>query len=131
MSKELTDIEKLQKIRDWCQDFLDNVASKRTPGKWIRPSEFATHIVCTASKNYGNMVCDCADSTPDSSQYGPDATFIASCAGPMEAACKTTIAAIDGLSQPMLEGYCHPDNPVVAFDHQLASKILTIWEGIV
>ena len=88
--------QKIEKIRAKCQEILE-LGKQRTQGKWIYPSPLATHIICEASRNHGNMICDCADSTPDSSQHTPDASFIASCAGTAEAMARSTLVALDAL----------------------------------
>ena len=90
----MTTSEHLQRIKAKCEQLLE-LAAKRTPGKWIRTSNLATHIICASSENAGNLVCDCPDSSPDGDHFDRDATFIASCAGPAEAGWRATIAAIE------------------------------------
>lgn len=75
------------------------IAEKRTPGEWVRPSPQATHLTCAQSQNYGSLVCDFPDSSPNCDQHGPDATFIASCAGNAEAGWRATRAAIAWLDR--------------------------------
>jgi hypothetical protein len=87
-------LEKLRLIDAHLEHLLD-IASKRTPGEWVRPGPLATHITCDKSENFGKLVCDCPDSTPDCSQYGRDTTFIASCAGNAEAGWRATRAMIE------------------------------------
>ena len=94
----MTTSEHLQRIKAKCESLLE-LAAKRTPGKWIRTSNLATHIICASSENAGNLVCDCPDSSPDGDHFDRDATFIASCAGPAEAGWRATIAAIDGFQR--------------------------------
>lgn len=125
----MTNIEKLIAIRAKCVELLE-IASKRTPGVWIRSSKFATHIICKASKNHGNLVCDCADSTPDLSQHGPDANFIASCAGAAEAACQTTIVAIDSYLFQKRNNQGGALSDYNAREKEV-NAILTAWEGVV
>jgi hypothetical protein len=92
----MTQQEHLQRIRQRCVELLE-IAEKRTPWKWERASDCATHVVCRNSKNRGYMICDCTDSSPNCDHHQWDSTFIASCAGAAEAGWKATIAAIDWL----------------------------------
>ena len=114
--------EKLQKIKSECERLLA-LAEKRTPGDWIRPSRFSTHLVCAKSKNPGSLVCDFPDSTPDLSQHSGDADFVSACAGPAEAGWRSTIAVI--------EFYLNSNGISQGFLYGLICEILTAWKGLV
>ena len=112
---------RLQSIRDWCQNFLDNVASRRTPGKWTdKGSDGRTwgQNSVEAEDYYICSVDFCAAQTAN-------ATFIASCAGPVEAACHSTIVAIDALLS------ASEVRSLTFGGQQTADEILTAWEGVI
>ncbi len=115
----MSDLEKLAAIRARCVELLE-LAGKRTPGKWgiLRSTTTGRPLI-----HYGGLA-RCSEVFDEL-----NAQFIASCAGPAEAGWRATIAAIDLLSQPMPDGWSHPDNPVLVFDHKMADAILTAWEG--
>lgn len=121
----MNEMNKLNKIRAKCVELLA-IAEKRTPGEWKRPSIYATHVVASASKNHGGQVCDFPDSSPECNQHGPDANFIASCAGAAEAGWRSTIAAIDALDSAHMAS---TDGDDFAWDGLEA--ILQAWEGLV
>jgi len=121
--------EKLERIKARCQELLA-LAEKRTPGSWRRAGELATHVIGDYSRNNGGMICDLPDSSPDCDQYGPNASFIASCAGPAEAGWRATIAAIDGLLE--IAGSEISADPYEACNHPSEAQaalnaILTAW----
>ena len=106
--------EHLQKIKTKCQELLA-IAEKRTAGKW------------NATQSWVGSENSCIAATKHFRSDG-DADFIASCAGAAEAGWKATIAAIDDCKpQPMPEGYCHPDNPVMCENTPLIHDIIAAW----
>lgn len=119
----MTTTEQLAAIRAKCVELLA-IAEKRTPGKWERAGELATHIIGECSRNNGAMICDLPDSSPAGDQYAPNAAFIASCAGPAESGWKATIATIDELTKDAQWFFGQPQNSSAA----ALSTIIKIWE---
>ncbi len=106
----MTTTEHLARIRAKCVELLE-IASKRTPGKWEwKKNRRGYHVlvhVChgEAYPNGDTVEKQILDDGSAGDEYspaidvtGPDARFIASCAGPAEAGWRATIAAIDGLN---------------------------------
>lgn len=86
--------ERLARIRAKCMELLE-IASKRTPGKWMHSQgELCSHWVSRADQlsNICEINTVSCYTAPETSQ---NARFIAACAGPAEAGWKATIAAID------------------------------------
>lgn len=98
----MNDIERLQAIRAWCVNALENIASKRTPGEWMKTNlaDIFTDTEDARRGVAGNHIADCDPSNEKTCEAASaDARFIASCAGPAEAGWMATIAAIDGLEE--------------------------------
>ena len=112
--------EKLTAIRDKCVELLA-IAEKRTQGKWEIDGDFIDESgdgVPVAIIRAGH-----ARYLPEVTESGiweHNAAYIAACAGPAEAACRSTIAAID---------ICR-DYDLGALEI-MAQEIITAWEGIV
>lgn len=85
------DLEKLKRIRAKCVELL-SIAEKRTPGEWRCYSDGSFHGLDIRAADKGNEGSGVITAITD-------ATFIASCAGSAEAAWRSTIAAIDGLTE--------------------------------
>jgi hypothetical protein len=92
----MTQQEHLQKIKSKCEQLLA-LAEERTQGKWVHPTQLATHIICANSLNNGKLICDFMDSSPDGNQYVANAAFTAACAESAEAGWRTTLVTIDAI----------------------------------
>ena len=113
----MTTTEKLQRIRAKCVELLE-IAEKRTPGKWawdgdpsnetelFRKNEAPWLIADERGVIRGDILCSKDDSA-----------FIAACAGPAEAAWKSTIAAIEEIQR----------NPAEHETSLLKQAILSAW----
>ena len=108
----MTTTEKLQRIRSKCVELLE-IAEKRTRGKWGTDGHEVVGIeqrpICNVSwtvHREGN------------------AAFITACAGPAEAAWKSTIAAIDGLTAILKLGPGVTDYSVA---QHTATHIISAW----
>jgi hypothetical protein len=80
----MTQQEHLLLIRAKCVELLE-LAKRRTPGRWEEGNGAVWHDCDNESQN---EVCEFVTK--------PNAAFIASAAGPFEAALASTVAAIDG-----------------------------------
>lgn len=107
--------EKLEAIRAWCVNALENVAAKRTPGKWT--VDYAQGIMAADGEPICYICLASASPTPV-----PDAAYIAACAGAAEAGWKATIAAIDHILSGWLDS--------ASGKEVLTLSILTAWEGL-
>ena len=87
----------IDQIKAELRDIIE-LSDKATPAPWEKSSNLSTHLVSKHSKNHGNLVCDCPDSTPDLSQHQSDSSFIAASRNltpKMARALLTTIDAIE------------------------------------
>ncbi len=88
--------ERLSRIRARCVELLE-IASKRTPGKWIAVP--LSNSRCDVMKFSGGTLIKIIRGNDGCASFReaatPDGVFIAACAGPAEAGWKATIAAID------------------------------------
>lgn len=107
----MTQQEHLQLIRAKCVELLE-LAKQRTPGRWgYRGGEVLVNI-------YSNNKVICGVPV----RHGKhNAAFIASAAGPFEAALASTVAAIDLASRETAS-----DMPYNTFD-RIIDKIIVSW----
>jgi len=115
----MTQQEHLQLIRAKCVELLE-LAKQRTPGAWrreLRECGFEGTVWCETNHKY--RIISRGRLNPDG-----DSAFIASAAGPFEAALASTVAAIDWLHTMDL----HPVRPVDQHHRSgLAFSIITSW----
>lgn len=111
----MNDTERLQAIRAKCVELLE-IASKRTPGEWIRNNY-------DVRQPAGRMIADVGPSHTAPHEYPlscklvdeRNGDFIATCAGPAEAGWRATIAAIDGLFSRGGENWPEADDILAAW----------------
>jgi hypothetical protein len=90
----MTTTEHLQRIKTKCEELLA-IAEKRTPGEWDAKPIDQRQTEFGLSANGKELVWTYPQEPYWISK--PNATFIASCAGPAEAGWRSTIAAIEAL----------------------------------
>lgn len=122
----MTTTDHLQRIRTKCMELLE-IASKRTPGKWVhRQGEYCSHWISRAD-NLSNIAEIPTASSYTASEISENAGFIASCADSAEAGWKATITAIDWI----LSSHAIPDvysqDCVDADVEELSASILAAW----
>lgn len=94
MTPTLTTDQHLDLILAKCRVILE-LAERRTPGKWesVDPGPLRQCRRLFAEHRYVGTI----DNSDGHDTHSHDADFIAACAGRTEAACRSTIAAIEGL----------------------------------
>ena len=116
--------EHLQLIRAKCVELLE-LAKRRTPGRWHAANRCKTPIQC--GEKHIAMVNYYKSGNPETNVFGDEheanAAFIASAAGPFEAALVSTVVAIDA---------CTADEPMYQETYflanaQLVKRIIDAW----
>ena len=115
----MTQQEHLQLIRAKCVELLE-LAKQRTPGQWHSDKEDRVSYVYTQNgSNMKGVACEMS---------AANAAFIASAAGPFEAALASTVAAIDAIAglQKVRYGW-DGDCGAEAYADNLTDIILASW----
>lgn len=122
--------QRLAGIRAKCVELL-KIAEQRTPGKWDHYSD----RVCSNSEFHDEAQVDNVDvcqgitwrKDSPKQKIGENLIFIASCAVNAESGWRSTVAAIDHISELLR----HPLPELTAAAEALADVILNEWEGVV
>jgi len=118
----MTQQEHLQLIRAKCVELLE-LAKQRTPGRWAQGRDTSdTHLI------YGlaGRLAEAKQGERNINEH--NAAFIASAAGPFEAALASTVAAIDMIAglQKVSYGW-DGDCGAAAYADNLTDSIITSW----
>ena len=90
----------IDQIKAELRDIIE-LSDKATPVPWEKSSNLSTHLVSKHSKNHGNLVCDCPDSTPDLSQHQSDSSFIAASRNLTPKMARALLTNIDWLEKDL------------------------------
>jgi len=117
----MTQQEHLLLIRAKCAELLE-LAKRRTPGRWYHQAyDSAGESTAVVSHGFRDGLGRTVALSPRYGNFDNDAAFIASAAGPFEAALTSTVAAIDG---HLFSGAC---SEWCAEPPEYVTQIITSW----